>query len=210
MTLLSAVLYEIFPEAANIMLPYFKNRNLPVNRTLASDMMRYEVKMSLGQFGIYVALEGENDDAHDPVMSPLALNGLEGTYGGYAFKILKSDTGELPIPGYSGRKQRYYGQQLRLVPDEGQSEKIHPNVIYLWDCDHEWQQFSLRLVAPKHGGITRASVDHYWNVPVAIPATKARADFASQEAQTEPRIKRKATVPRPGQRNSSPRTSFGT
>ncbi len=191
---LSAALYEIFREAATDMLSYFRERQRPVNRSLASEMIRYEVKVRLARYGVYVDFEEDQKGALPDIdLTPLARNGLEGTFESYSFKILKADDGELPVPGRSDRKTRFYGQQLKLIRDVPADGRFRPNVVYLWDFDPEWMNPTLRLAAPKQGGPTRSTVDAFWNVAVPLPMPKARRPLVTPQP-TEIPIRRKQRV----------------
>jgi hypothetical protein len=44
------------------------------------------------------------------------------------------------------------------------------NLIVLWDLDNLWNLDKLTLVCPKAGGLTRESVEQYWEIQIPHPA----------------------------------------
>ena len=201
---LTTVLYEMFPAAAQLSLPYFQSREREINRALIVCMLRYEVKQQL----LCAEFQVEDDDLYDPQPADLSVehlanNGLACTYNGVNIKILKSDDGRLPVPGLSKRRQAFYAQQLEFIGEgfgpsgstEAGSEQTSTclNVVILWSFDPSYTVIDLRLAAPKSGNISRASVEEYWNVPIehsAIGRSFAPMDHDG-ETVVEPEITEK-------------------
>ena len=172
---LTNAVQEYLPQAAEIVLPYFKNRKREVSRPLVSNMIRYELKALLLEAGIPVTDEEDAEgltylsENEKVPMEPIANDGLEGTFKGYRFKILRSDDGQLPTPGYSERKQAFYGQQLALFAVAPGDPPVHLNVVLLWSFDPNYRIPRLYLSVPRQGGKTRRSVKAYYTVPVPNP-----------------------------------------
>lgn len=146
---------------------FFDARDLPIDRSLAPNLIRYFVKRRLLSQG-QVA---EDEESLDYEMQNLPNNGLCMEYGRYQLRILKSDNGELPIPGQSKKRQAFWNQaQLNLYDNEQPTEELPSvNLIVLWDADSNYNLDSVSLICPKSGGTTRDSVSNYWSVAVPNP-----------------------------------------
>ena len=101
----------------------------------------------------------------------MANTGLFFTYGRYPIRVLKADEGELPVPGQSQKRQNYYeqGRSLELFPRETQQQAYGPNLIILWDANADYFVDSLKLICPKAGGDTKASVEIHWQDIILSP-----------------------------------------
>ena len=170
---LSTALYEYFAEGVRLALPYFRQRHLPVNDTLLTIMVRFEVRRQLIANGVPVEDDVETQ-SEEVEMESLALLGLSGFYNGYDFKVFKSNDGLLPI-AVSDLRQDFYRQQLRmhLPPESSTAEPTSAklNIAILWRFDTSWTNVDLTLAVPKTGGPARRFVSAYYTVPVAHPVT---------------------------------------
>lgn len=173
--ILATALYEHFPEAARLALPYFTDRQIAIDETLLTVMIRFEVGRLLRANGLPV-FDEEDAKGGNLSMENLALLGLAGAFGPYHFKILKSRDGFLPVPGHSHRKQAFYGQQLEFPFDNMELDinSLRPNVIFLWRFDKSWINVELFLSVPQEGGVTRSSVKEYYSVAIPHPVTTIR------------------------------------
>ena len=106
----------------------------------------------------------------------IANTGLFFTYGRYPIRILKADEGDLPVPGQSRKMQDYYGQahSLELFPRETRQQTDGPNLIILWDTNADYFVDSLKLICPRAGGDTKASVEIHWEDAILSPRQWAR------------------------------------
>lgn len=106
----------------------------------------------------------------------IANTGLFFTYGQYPIRVLKAEEGGLPVPGHSRKMQDYYGQEpsLELFPQETQQQAAGPNLIVLWDTNADYYVDSIKLICPRAGGDTKASVEKYWEDVLLSPRQWAR------------------------------------
>ncbi len=191
---LTTPLREYLSEAKAIGLPYFRKRDLAVNETLMSCMIRFEVGRLFRESGLQVEDESE-EAASDFSLAQAALLGLAGTYRGYHFRILKSPDGTLPPPGPSERRQAFYAQQLQLFDFNGDPRNLRPNVVLLWRFPRNGSVPELFLAVPRSGNVTRASVqDHYIvTIPHPVSTVKPAHTLLSTDV-LEPDVTRKAPI----------------
>jgi hypothetical protein len=124
---------------------------------LSPSLVRYHVLKDLGEKGtlpLAADLQG------------LANNGLIFSTRGANVRVLKSDEGDLPVPGQSFARRAFY-QQLPLGLDESDGEPSL-NLVLLWDADRDYELIDLSLACPKTGALTRASVEAHWNHPLPL------------------------------------------
>ena len=104
----------------------------------------------------------------------MPLNGIAFRWASYSVRVLKADgDGELPAPGRSGRKQRFYCQDQHTFDfDQGEVELgSEVNLVVLWDVTRgSFNGLSLSLACPKAGGRTKASVEAHWYVAFPHPS----------------------------------------
>ena len=147
-----------------------------INHRLATDMLRYEVYEVLRQQEIDASIDDpadSRDQDADVGLNWLPNNGIEGTYRGWSFKILRSRDGAVPPPGKSTRLRSYLCQQLRLLPWTG--EKVvqsRPNAVFLWDCDIDYAVFELKLAVPRETHGSYGTVDCYYNIDIPHPTAQ--------------------------------------
>ena len=180
---LTTALYDFLEAGVVEVIPWFHNRDLPTDERLATDMLRYEVRRRLKGWGIEVDMEEDVD------LTPLPNNGIEGTFNGWSFKLLRSRNDEVPPPGGSVRRANYCSQQLRLIPlDEQAGSEPRPNTVILWNFDSRYEQAQLRLAVPREARGPHAQVACYFNVPVPHPALETVAPSSDVDT-TEPDVR---------------------
>jgi len=173
-------LEEAIPRAKD----FFETQEIDIDRYLFPNLVRFHAKSHLETAGLSIQMDEEEESETGYQFERLVNNGLSGTYNGFRFRILKADKGELPIPGVSVTKKRYYNQQLPLQLDiPFDSECIHLNLVILWEVNFKYDFYQLRLACPKSGGNTRDSVQAYFNEPIphAAELIKAREVKTSEE-----------------------------
>lgn len=206
LTPLIDALYEILPEAAaERVLPYFGIAGYSVNDELASHMLRHEIVHRLALKGVDVRCDDETEDEQESTeleLKPLSYSGIEGTYKGWRFKLLRSRNGAVPPPGKSRRRALFYSQdeQLPLPGFEDRimsiAERHRPNVTLLWNADSEYGYFFIRVAIPKRPTSAYGTVECYFNVPVPRrggPSTTRGDINGLTETPQEPDMTRKAT-----------------
>ena len=197
---LVSALHRILPRVATErVIPYFEAAGLAVDDTLATHMTRFETRRALGQEGIDAYYDEDSyveDEPPPPVdLKQLNLSGIEGTYGGWPFKILRSRNGEVPPPGGSHRRRQFYCQIQRLrLPgfDEApRPARNRPNVVILWDHDTEYRRFQISIAVPEHTNGAYGRVDCYFNVvvpPSFDPAITSIVNCALSDQPQEPEL----------------------
>ena len=105
-----------------------------------------------------------------------------------AWRVLKADEGDVPIPGPSERKQKFYSQAQLVFPfmagEEEVGESPEVNFIVLWDVPPgSYSNLALVLVCPKAGGTTRDSVEIYWGQTLPHPADEMPTPSGGEEAE---------------------------
>jgi len=155
-------------------------------------LVRYHAKLQLQS----------REQAAEYDLDSLANNGLFLAFGGHSIRILKSDDGKLPVPGWSRIKQEFYSQQLSFAFMTGESKPSDArlNLVILWDLDPLWNLEKLTLVCPKAGGLTRESVEVYWEVQLPHPALLETAEVPLVETEDLP-ITLKKAIPDKARKN---------
>lgn len=157
---------------------FFENDLVDVDRSLAPNLVRYYAKRFLIAEGL--PTEYEQSDAADYELRHLPNNGLCLNYDRHEIRILKADDGELPAPGPSMSRQKFwnwngqlsfnftYGDDLR----EGSEEKLASlHLIILWDVDPlKYKLKRLLLGCPISGDETTASAYFLEELPHPIEA----------------------------------------
>lgn len=135
-----------------------------VDRYLAPNIVRFHAVRYLRRAG----QDAYDDNENEMNMSLIPNNGIHVNYGRYKIKILKSNKGDLPIPGHSLSRRNFYDQPfLRYVDNE---DFLDIKLILLWNVDQSYTLGKLSLACPKSGELTRESVSHHWhcNIPTKI------------------------------------------
>jgi hypothetical protein len=125
--------------------------------------------------------------AEDFELEELAYSGLSLVRQDFHIKIFKSINGEVPAPGSSKPRRRFYAQQQSFFAALAKEEAVRGddgqgtlNLIVLWDFDKAHRLSNFWLVCPKAGGNSRESVEWHWHeqVPHVMEMVP--------EAETEP------------------------
>lgn len=176
--------HQAFEEAVPEAKEFFESQEKNIDRYLFPNIVRYYVKDLLESAGFAIEMDEDEESVVDYQFQRLVNNGLSGTFKGFRFRILKADRGQLPVPGPSKPKQQFYNQQLPLhfgMPFDEYIKIVRPNLIVLWEVDAHHDFLRLRLACPKTGGVTRDSVQDYFNEPVPHAAelvkSKATEEF---------------------------------
>ena len=128
-----------------------------INKSLAPNLVRYHAIKVLKGAGQEVI---EDDDLFQ--INQVPNNGLCIVQDKYVIRILKSAKGELPTPGQSESRQRFYEQYSFSFPsEERNNEKL--NLLLLWEIDLNYNLTNLSLACPKSGKTTIASVVAHWH-----------------------------------------------
>lgn len=134
---------------------FFASRNEVHDTNLYPCLVRYYAKL---------VLASEGHKVKDLNFDALANNGLLVVYGDFRIRILKSDRGDLPVPGHNRSRQVFYwqpglfGHSLRRL-----------NLVILWDTSSGGLD-PLTLVCPERGFETKDSVAAKWKVEIPHPA----------------------------------------
>ena len=145
---------------------FFENQdndeNKIINKFLAPNLVRYYAKMMLKREGREVF---EEDDKFQ--INQIPNNGLCYIHDQYLIRILKSFKGELPTPGQSESRQKFYSQQqtFKFSLSEG-TKNEYINLLLLWDVDSHYNLTSLSLACPKAGNTTVESVKTHWHCEI--------------------------------------------
>ena len=185
---LSTMLYETFPEiASDTVIPYFADRGRAIDQRLATDMLRYEILYALNSLGVYAEYDDglAAQDAPSVVdLKQIQNNGIEGIFGGWRFKLLRSRSGAVPPPGRSEQRKQYYAQrpppsqQLALYGlGEHRPSPLRPNAVILWDFDDGYKQVQIRIAIPQGFSGEFGAVRCYFNdlVPHPVEVTSKRS-----------------------------------
>ncbi len=133
----------------------------PIDPHLAAYLTRFYTRIKLREEGHNV----ENGESCGEYKLNYVPNcGLYLAYKQYKAKIFKSKNSEVPIPGNSLSKQRYY-EQMDFFPNlEGTNNCW--NLILLWEVKPPYLLDSLSIACPQSGGRTKNSVIMHWHVLV--------------------------------------------
>jgi hypothetical protein len=137
-------------------------------------------------------LLAQGHDAHDEDENEVEFEadylpnlGLELRADGARIRVLRSDHGQMPVPGTSQRRQSFYAQQGEFEWDDDEEEIVAPVINYVlhWSTDDEYNLEKVYLGCPKAGDTTRASVESYWDEPIWRRHSPLTADGTQVEAE---------------------------
>lgn len=156
----------------------------PVDAALAPNLVRYFVKeyidhKSSADSRLSVSNKFERES--------LPNNGLFLHYGPYRIRILKTDEGELPLPGPSRARRRFYQQTLPLWAQVS-GEDLRPNLVnlvILWDVNSEYVLNDLSIACPRDVGESRGTVQCYWRAEIPHPALTQASDADDPAQDTD-------------------------
>ena len=164
------------------------------DRCLASSIVRYHAKIELVNLGELVG----DDEEVDSVLKYAPNIGLHISHGRYNIRILKSDNGNLPVPGQSLKRRNFYQQITMDFSSPGGKDQSPVNLIILWDVSYPYHLSGLSLACPMGGDFTRESVVAHWVrlIPQSILSgnRKIVAPSASIEVEDLPITPRAKTV----------------
>jgi hypothetical protein len=155
----------------------------PIDAALAPNLVRYHVKeyidhKSSADSRLSVSSTFERE--------PLPNNGLFLHFGPYRIRILKADEGELPLPGPSRARRRFYQQTLPLWAQvSGEDRPNLVNLVILWDVNSEYVLNDLSIACPKDVGESRGSVQCHWRAEIPHPALTQASDADSPTQDTD-------------------------
>ncbi len=182
-------LYELFP-VVNAALEhgtfqareFFQNQNKTINKSLAPNLVRYYAKMMLQGDGREVF---EEDGKF--YINQIPNNGLCIIHHQYWIRILKSAKGELPTPGQSKTKQRFYSQEQYLFkfPSSEEIKKENVNLLLLWETDSHYNLRNLTLACPKAGNTTTESVEIYWHREIPNSILHAVPTYGNEAGESK-------------------------
>lgn len=145
---------------------FFDNDGTEIDRCLAPNLFRFYAKALLASEGQRATYEEETDRA-DYELQVLANNGICLNYGKHEIRILKSDGDELPAPGHSKARQKFWNWNGQIplpftydepeASDSSNGSSLH--LIVLWDVDpNRYTLKKLSLACPIKGAESRDSV----------------------------------------------------
>ncbi len=145
---------------------FFDNDKTEIDRCLAPNLFRFYAKALLASEGQRATYEEETDRA-DYELQVLANNGLCLNYGKHEIRILKSDGDELPAPGHSKARQRFWNWNGQMpIPftyeEQGVADTIDDfalHLIVLWDViPNKYTLNKVWIACPIQGAETKDSV----------------------------------------------------
>lgn len=157
----------------------------PIDSALAPNLVRYHVKEYIDSQG---SADSELSVSSKFNRQPLPNNGLFLHFGSYRIRILKADEGELPLPGPSKARRRFYEQTLPLWVEVSEEDRPNPvNLVILWDVNSEYALDDLSIACPRDVGESRGSVQVHWRADIPHPALTHKNGTGSpaQDADAE-------------------------
>lgn len=141
---------------------YFEadDKDKPPDKYLASHIARFQARKYLAEAGAAVEQEGGGFD-----MSSLALSGLLMRVGRYRIRIWKADDDEIPAPGQSEERKKFFQQMPLSNAVDG--ERV-VNLIVAWDAGSPYSLASLEIACPIRGEESRDSVVYEWRTPLDL------------------------------------------
>jgi hypothetical protein len=163
---------------------YFENQENEddkiIDRYLAPNLVRFHAVRYLRRAGE----DAHEDEENDISMSPIPNNGIHVNCGKYHIKILKSNKGDLPVPGHSQSRRTFYDQPFLEYSDN--VDFLNIKLILLWNVDKSYTLGILSLACPKSGEQTRESVTHHWHC--RIPTRMLYGEFNDTDVITTAEI----------------------
>jgi hypothetical protein len=163
-----------------------------VDRTLAPALVRKEAKRFLSRRTESDAATQVSDEEVEFEPEYLPNLGVAVAVAGLRVKLLKSDNGNLPVPGPSQRRQQFYAQQWELFSsgaqvagEEGNGQSPRANLVMHWVPDEEYNLVRVYLACPTAGGTTRASVESAWDEVIWRRESPSRESANQTEANLD-------------------------
>ena len=173
---LIAALWVAFPHVRESIKVYFDCDGRTFDKTTATFLVRDQIVWRL-KLHNYDVIE-ESDGSKEFTVQELALKGIEGVFGRWRFKILRSRDGLIPPPRDSTRRAAFYAQAQWPLPGLEPwllhcDPQMRHNVVFLWDCDAEYRTFSLRIAMP----LDPEGATTHFNVMVTRPIEEDDIDL---------------------------------
>jgi hypothetical protein len=168
-------LYRAMEGALQQTREFFDLQQTSVCPSLAPNLVRFFAKKTLShRFGV------EYEEDVDYSLKWLPNNGLCLHFDQHDLRILKSDDGEVPVPGQSTARQEFwtqtafaytYGEENLPYSDSESIGDPHNTLrlIILWEVDGNYNLKKLVVACPKTGGETRESVSIWWMEEIPHP-----------------------------------------
>lgn len=162
---------------------FFDNDKTEIDRCLAPNLFRFYAKALLASEGQRATYEEETDRA-DYELEVLANNGLCLSYGKHEIRILKSYGDELPAPGHSRARKKFWNWngQMPIPFTYGESQTVASpddfalHLIVLWDVEPtKYTLNKIRLACPIQGGESKDSVVAHFIEELAHPLESLKA-----------------------------------
>lgn len=148
---------------------------------LFAHLVRFHVGQYLSQRGQDAAI-----DTHW-----LANSGVAFRFGWIDVRFLKSAYGQLPAPGPSMTKRRFYNQYISSslwdLNDENVRSVTLVNIVVTWSVDGRGHLTQLVAYCPSEGLNTLDSVHSYWSEPLVHPAEAYEPEPAPPQEPGEDR-----------------------
>jgi hypothetical protein len=134
-----------------------------INKSLAPNLVRFYALQELKRSG-----QDAYEDSVGVDFPNIPNNGIHISYDNYEIKILKSNRGEIPVPGNSKSRRNFYDQPELLnhtinQDDNVDHKNINLNLLLLWDVITPYNLDILTLACPKQGDKSRDSVEAHWH-----------------------------------------------
>lgn len=164
-------LFEVMEGAMLEARDYFRRRGEKVNNWTYCCLVRYHALLLFKKHGF------KPDE--------LPNNGLCLTFGRYKIKLYKLFHDEVPPPGPSRKRQRFYKMNAQPIQDgPWQPSLLAPalmsllsrlpggaiNLIVTWEPTKYFDLSGLSLACPKNGTHNPAKVDLFWQTSIPHPA----------------------------------------
>lgn len=143
---------------------YFDESGRNVDRYLAPNLVRYNAKEVLEK------RRQEISSGDDLIVINVPNNGMYVSCGDFNIRILKTNNGDLPVPGHSKSRMLFY-HQGSLALDFSNNKTISEqndqvNLLILWDVVSPYNLGELSIACPKSGYLTRESVAAHWHCKI--------------------------------------------
>ena len=153
---------------------YFREKKLAFDPYAASMVTRLHARRYIDWQAKIIGL--------DVVRAKIPNIGLRLSYLGYWLWIMKAYDDDVPSPGWSDVKQRFFNQLPLPFPT---LQIVGGNVILLWDATKDYRLIGLTLVCPKSIGDTRDSFESHWEVPLEHPADLVVPEAIAAEGEAD-------------------------
>lgn len=161
--------YEAFEFGTYKAREYFEKEKSKRDSYLAAHLTRFNAMKKLRENGHSVE---ENEDHPFYSLKSLSNSGIYLAYDRYRLRMLKSHNGDLPHPGHSLSRHKYYNQNYEQMsidfPNYMDVESECINLVLLWTTDIEYALKSFSLAFPKAAGSKKDSVLVYWNTIIPM------------------------------------------